>query len=172
MRLSEGSIVDAIVINTPASTKNADNTNRRPTRNRKLTEDEKERNSMFSKTCVRVEHVFGVARTYPDTGRFATRVLRRTPTASMFFLHCRTFTCSGGCYSCSLRGIASQNIGEKTEDKATGRNCFPKSLLQSSKGHKSLIYPQETDTTVKVLILLLSSTIVRSLLKFTNPAHI
>ena len=64
----------------------ADNTNRRSTRNRKLTEEETERNRMLSRTRARVEHVFGVARNYLDTGRFATRVLRRTSTSSMFFL--------------------------------------------------------------------------------------
>ena len=40
----------------------SDNTNRRSTRNRKLTEEEKERNRMLSKTRVRVEHVFGVVK--------------------------------------------------------------------------------------------------------------
>jgi len=40
----------------------SDNTNRRSTRNRKLTEEEKERNRMLSRTRVRVEHVFGVVK--------------------------------------------------------------------------------------------------------------
>ena len=40
----------------------ADNTNRRSTRNRKLTEEETERNRMLSRTRARVEHVFGVAK--------------------------------------------------------------------------------------------------------------
>jgi len=40
----------------------ADNTNRRSTRNRKLTEEEMERNRMLSRTRARVEHVFGVAK--------------------------------------------------------------------------------------------------------------
>ena len=45
----------------------SDNTNRRSTRNRKLTEEEKERkgkerNRMLSKIRVRVEHVFGVVK--------------------------------------------------------------------------------------------------------------
>ncbi|HOI80674.1 MAG TPA: IS5 family transposase [Synergistales bacterium] len=40
----------------------ADNTNRRSTRNRKLTEEETERNRVLSRTRARVEHVFGVAK--------------------------------------------------------------------------------------------------------------
>ena len=40
----------------------ADNTHRRSTRNRKLTEEETERNRMLSRTRARVEHVFGVAK--------------------------------------------------------------------------------------------------------------
>lgn len=39
-----------------------DNTHKRATKNRKLTEEEKDRNRMLSKTRVRVEHVFGVAK--------------------------------------------------------------------------------------------------------------
>jgi IS5 family transposase len=40
----------------------SDNRNRRSTRNRRLTEEEKERNRMLSKTRVRVGHVFGVVK--------------------------------------------------------------------------------------------------------------
>lgn len=40
----------------------ADNKNRRSTKNRKLTEEEMERNRMLSRTRARVEHVFGVAK--------------------------------------------------------------------------------------------------------------
>jgi len=39
-----------------------DNTHKRATKNRKLTEEEKIRNKMLSRTRVRVEHVFGVAK--------------------------------------------------------------------------------------------------------------
>jgi len=40
----------------------SDNAYRRSTRNRKLTGEEKERNTMLSKTRVRVEHVFDVVK--------------------------------------------------------------------------------------------------------------
>jgi len=39
-----------------------DNTHKRATKNRKLTEEEKIRNKMLSRTRARVEHVFGVAK--------------------------------------------------------------------------------------------------------------
>ncbi|NLO56770.1 MAG: transposase family protein [Thermovirga sp.] len=82
----------------------SDNTNRRSTRNRKLTEEEKERNRMLSRTRVRVEHVFGVVKNIFGYRKVRYKGLAKNTNGIHVFLLCRTFTWSGGNCSSSRQG--------------------------------------------------------------------
>ena len=96
----------------------SDNRNRRSTRNRKLTEEEK---GMLSKTRVKVEHVFGVVKNIFGYRKVRYKGLsKNTNGIHVLFALSNLYMVRRELLSLPAGGVVSLDIGEKAKEEAKG----------------------------------------------------